>query len=141
MDNINKDCISCYGTGIHVHVYSSGPFGIEPMWGGCVKCNPEGDNENSFPQHFHGSDISRHFLAPIEIQEYYWVKITPDTLEVCPWQIEIVAGIWSSSEAAETALKKFSEKPNWEYEDKTIIVLNRDCLRTLVNCNEFSYKD
>jgi hypothetical protein len=140
MDNIDKDCITCYGTGCHIHVYSSGPFGIEPSWGGCVKCNPEKeslteytdpneiirsqeaerDDEDSFP-------ISRYF-------EYYWVEIANNI-------VEIVAGIWSSSEAAETALKKFSEKPNWEYEDKTIIVLNRDCLRTLVNCNEFSYKD
>ena len=146
MDNIDKDCIVCYGTGFHIHAYMDG----QPMWGGCVKCNPETEESRI--------DSSNTLFNSTDRQDYYWVGISNGGMKrelshtddidkdtnliqlTRSATIEIVGGIWSSSEAAETALKNFSEKPNWEYEDKTIIVLNHDCLNTLLKCNIFTHK-
>lgn len=176
MDGIDKDCIACYGTGFHIHVYSSD----QPMWGGCVKCNPETheslSKEVSQKEPFsvmanrvlniledeedeNSLFISHDSLEFKEFQEYYWIEIVNGGMKKEPpytddinkdtnliqlaksFTVEIVAGIWSSSEDAEIALKKFKEKPDWEYKNKIIIVLNHDCLNTLLKCNEFSYRD
>jgi len=149
MDDIDKDCIACYGTGIHIHVYSSG----QPMWGGCEKCNPDRittidqDGSEKEPSIEDLVGITKKLMGRDALigtqQYYYWIEIANDSkyLTIENNIIEIVAGIWQSSEAAETALKNFSDKPNWKYKNRTIIVLNHDCLNTLLNCNEFSYKD